>query len=180
MSLHSEPLDVLDAGPGEPHPGRRKAVVVLVVLLALVAAGVWYADRRSQDSEHRALTECAERADHEVQQATAQIARLAEFIRPSLAFESSTMSGDRLYAMLAVEAEKAGDGLGTATQRCTAIPVRGWHELQEAAKASWLVYLSAVSDLVEDTAVDGRAFFADYDRLETLRSRAAADLAVAD
>ncbi|MFI7586531.1 hypothetical protein ACIB24_05595 [Spongisporangium articulatum] len=175
MTLADEPLDVLASGR-EPDRRRRAAVAFLVVTVLALGVVGWAVDRHGRHAEFSALVACRDRAFAAIDDARGLTSSMAEYVRPSLNFDTG-VSSEGLYGMVAHAAAPAVPALSAAEAGCRTVRVRAWHGAQTRARDVLLSYVGAEASLYRATAADGHAF---YGANPTAGQRQAAAAAVDD
>jgi hypothetical protein len=173
--------EVLDVGPDRPVRPRpaawRRPAVLVAAVVALVAAGAWYADDRRRAAETGELLACVRAADEASVPARARVSAMADYVRPAFREGTPPETVTGLHRLVAGAAAEAVAEIRPARDRCAAVAPRAWHEGQRQVHAAALAYLDLELALYRASAADGAVFFASDPDLVGARERVGAALA---
>lgn len=165
--------DVLVRGTDDPAraSGRRRALVALAVVLALLAAG---ADRWQAARERDRLLASVTAGERAVDASQSSIASLAEYSAGLLyAADVSESARVSAYGNLAQDAGRWQPRLQRARDEVAATPVLPWHRDSRAARQAYEQRLTAWIDLLDAFAQSPQGGFRQADTTVTASRRAA-------
>jgi hypothetical protein len=151
-------LDVLEGGrdPGR-SPWVARAVVAVVVGVALVVTAVpWLARHRAQQ-EYDALARCVSVGQSAVVYADAALAGMEQYIGHGLSSANTPDLRRSLLSLLSSSAATAEPSLQQALRSCKGVHIAGSHRATANARAAYVSYLQAEADFYAAVAADARA-----------------------
>lgn len=171
--------DLIVSGGGEPSsPRRRRAVglIAVVVVLAVVSAGV---DQLARTRESGALLAQTARATSTAAYAERRVRAVADYSAPAL-FGADTSADVRasLLGVLQREAADLAPSIRTAATGVRGVRVLPWHGELRRARADATAYVTARADLLASAGQDLGVLFAPAPAAERARDRAQASLLV--
>lgn len=180
MPVHTGPMPKDPAGAEVMELGRdrrmssrtRRALVAVLVVVAVLGAGAWLADTRVRDGDERAVAACRDAATQADVRASSVVGFMVQYVEPSLYAVPEGPRRDGLVALVADAASRALPSVRAALDRCRGTAVRWWHLDLADRRAAYVDYLDARVQRLEEVAADGHAYYHDQPRLAELRARA--------
>lgn len=160
--------EVLDTS--EP-PAYLRPLLVALVVLAVVAAGVWAEGVRRAPDERRALAACAEEAVAAVDLAERRLAAMAGYIAPGFSADFPTR-GPALLELVSGQAASTVGRVEEARGLCQDAALWPTSTARRQARAALLALLEAEQRRLERIVAFGGAYYSGYEAVRDLRDRA--------
>jgi hypothetical protein len=133
--------------------------VLLLVVLGLLAAGLYLVDREVHDRESAAVGRCVDVANLAIDEARSSVDAMVEYVRPTLFAVGRPATRRTIYGLVADTALGKADRLTVAGGECGRVSVWWTHEDLRRRRADCVDVVAAQAARLESVAVDGRAAF---------------------